>query len=331
MKTLIIGGTRFLGRHIAEYALKRNHEITLFNRGISGPALFPEVEHITGDRNKDLALLANHRWDVVIDTCGYLPKPVKASAALLQDISEQYIFISTISVYDLAEAQRMDENAALHQLPPEANPDEFQLENYGALKVLCENAVNDVFDERACIVRPGLIVGPFDPSDRFTYWVRRIAAGGEVLLPEPPDAPTQFVDVRDISDWIVQLAEKRINGTFNATSPIEHCIMGELAECIKELSGSNAHFNWLSEEFLLNNEVQPWSDLPLWLPRADNALMTAIVDKALQNGLTLRPVAETVQDTLNWDATRNHEDAMKAGITLPREKELLQKWRSIPS
>ena len=216
MKLLLLGGPRFLGRAIADAALERGHELTFFNRGTTNRELYPEVERIIGDRAGDLTALGGRMWDAVIDTSGYLPSEVRASAEALAGCG-RYCFVSSVSVYaDFSKPNDEDSPVAeLGDLPD----DEVTNESYGALKALCEEATRNVFKERALVVRPGLIVGPHDPTGRFTYWPHRIARGGEVLAPAPPERRTQVIDVRDLGEWIVALCERGASGTFNATHP----------------------------------------------------------------------------------------------------------------
>src|SRR5512136_1410936 len=215
MNLLIIGGTRFVGRHLVEYALARGHTLTLFNRGQSNPDLFPRVEQLHGDRAADLSLLQDRSWDAVIDTCGYVPRIVRLSAQTLAGRTDRYVFISTVSVYAQDNPRGMDENAPLAALKDETI-EEITSETYGGLKALCEKAVEAVYPNRALIIRPGLIVGPYDPTDRFTYWPWRTAQGGEVLAPGNPDQPQQIIDARDMARWIVQMVEAKRTGVFNA-------------------------------------------------------------------------------------------------------------------
>ena len=328
MKVLILGGTVFLGRHLVEDALARGHEITLFNRGKRNPDLFPEVEKLQGDRDGDLASLAGRKWDVAIDTCGYVPRVVKASAELLSDAVEHYSFVSSLSAYKDFSTPDQDETAPVATMEDET-VEEVTGDTYGPLKVLCEQAAERAMPGRVLNVRAGLIVGPYDQSDRFTYWPHRVALGGEVLAPGDPAAFVQFIDVRDLAACILTMAEKRKAGAYNVTGAPRTVSMANVLDESKRASGSNATFTWVSEEFLSENNVQPWMEMPLWIPGEEAiGFNSASIAKATADGLTLRPLSETVRDTLAWDATRPADHVWKAGISAEREAELLSLWRS---
>jgi nucleoside-diphosphate-sugar epimerase len=301
MKLLVLGGTKFLGRHAVDAALAGGHDATIFTRGQTNPELFPEVEHLRGDRDGGLDALQAGRWDGVIDTSGYVPRIVRQSAELLQDQVGRYVFVSSISVYKDFSGP-ITEESPVAELEDQAN--EEILENYGALKAACERVVEEVYGDRSARVRAGLIVGPYDPTDRFTYWPRRIALGGEVLGPGDPDAPVQFVDARDLAAWLVRLALEGPGGTYNATGPAQLLTFGQLLDRMRKAIGSDAGVVWLDDERVLEAGVQAWSELPLWLPGSDYAGMArADISRALAAGLTFRPVEETIVDTLAWDRT----------------------------
>lgn len=328
MKMLILGGTRFLGRHLVEAALARGHEVTLFNRGQSNPGLFADVRELYGNRDGELAplaeALATEGWEAVIDTCGYVPRVVRASAELLAGDVPHYTFISTISVYSEFTRQGMAEDGPLAAMADET-VEEITEETYGPLKVLCEQVVADVYQEGALIIRPGLIVGPHDPTDRFTYWPVRIAAGGDVLAPGDGEMPVQFIDVRDLASWTVRLVEKGASGVYNATGPGERITLREVLESTRDSIGSDARFIWVDEAFLLEQGIQPWMELPLWVPGEEGlGLGTVSVEKAKGAGLTFRPLAETIRDTLTWAETRPDEHEWRAGLKRERERELLE-------
>lgn len=318
MRLLVLGGTRFLGRAIVDAALAGRHEVSIFTRGQTNPELFPEAEHLVGDRDGDLSALEGREWDAAVDTSGFFPRIVRASAELLAGRVGHYTFVSSVSVYaDLAEPP--DESSAVGTLEDESLEemgDEFQY--YGPLKALCEREVERAFPNGALIVRPGLIVGPHDPTDRFTYWPRRLARGGEILAPAPADELVQFVDVRDLGGWIVRMAEDRRTGVFNAVN--EGLPWSEL------LAGADV--TWVDSEFLLEQGVGEWMELPLWI--ADPAFAghaRTDVSRAVAAGLTFRPLEETIRDTAKWDATRgDYEPA--AGLAPEREAELLRAWRA---
>jgi 2'-hydroxyisoflavone reductase len=326
MNILIIGGTRFLGRALVNSARERGHSLTLFNRGKSGPGLFPDVEQVTGDRMTDLDTLAGRKWNTVIDTCGFEPGAVRVSAGKLADAVERYVFISSISAYGSIGQPGVDESYPAAHLP-EGEPETFKMENYGALKALCEQAAEDALPGRALNIRPGLIVGEFDLTDRFTYWPWRVAQGGEVLAPGHPGYLTQFIDVRDLADWTIRMIEEERAGIYNATGPETPMPLSQLLETSKQVSGSDAAFTWASEEFLLSNNVQPWMEMPLWIPESDPdaALNQTSIRKALAAGLAFRPLEDTLRSTLAWAATRPADHSWRAGITREREAELLAK------
>ncbi|MFN8542338.1 MAG: hypothetical protein U0232_33275 [Thermomicrobiales bacterium] len=329
MKLLILGGTVFLGRHIVEYALKRGHEVTIFTRGQRNPDLFPEVERVRGNRDGDLGLLDGGRWDAVIDTSGYFPRVVRASAEFLADKADRYIFISTISVFSDYSKVGMAEDGPIGTI---ADPtiEEITGESYGPLKALCEQAVEEAFPGRALIIRPGLIVGPYDQSDRFTYWPSRLARGGEVLVPRSLDREIQIVDVRDLAGWAVRMAEERATGVFNATGPDRSLTMGELFDAGRAVAGSDATPVVVAEDFLLERNVGPWMEVPLWMPDKPEMAGFFAIDcsSAFAAGLTFRPLAETVRDTLAWDRTRPADAPRRAGLAPEREAELLAEWRA---
>lgn len=340
MKILILGGTIFIGRHLVDAALARGHEVTLFNRGQHGPDLYPQVEHLRGDRRGDLRALEGRQWDAVIDTNGYVPSVVRASARLLADVVRQYVFISTVSVYADVSVVGVNENSPVHTITPEQLREAEGIvppakgvvarayEHYGALKALCEQAVEECLPGRVLTVRPGLIVGPYDYSDRFTYWPVRLARGGEVLAPGRPERLIQFIDARDLAGWTIRMVEAGKIGTYNATGPAEPLSMGQILDACRLASGSDATFTWVDEAFLLGEKVQPWSQMPLWLPEEPeyagfNALSIA---RALAAGLTFRPVVETARDTLAWDATRPAGEEWQAGLAADEETRLLHAW-----
>jgi 2'-hydroxyisoflavone reductase len=324
LRLLVLGGTKFLGRAIVDAALARAHEVTLFNRGQTNPELFPDVEKLRGERDGDLSALEGRAWDAVIDPSGYVPRVVRASAEFLAGAAEHYTFVSSISVYDSYRQVNFDETAPLEELadPTTENVDEA----YGGLKALCERVVEDVFPGAALVVRAGLIVGPHDPTGRFTYWPHRLARGGEVLAPQPPERQVQFVDVRDLADWIVRMAEVRTAGAFNAVGPVPTMTMGGLLEACRSVTGGESEIVWVDEAFLLEHEVGSWMELPLWLPEAEPdyaRMMEADVSKATAVGLTFRPVADTIRATLD-----QAELTDAAGLAPEREAELLAAWRS---
>lgn len=324
MKLLILGGTRFLGRHLVNSALARGHRVTLFNRGKSNPGVFPDLETILGDREHDLALLSTRRFDAVIDTCGYFPRLVRLSTQALEDKVVSYVFISSISAYANFSQVGITEDSPLATMPDET-VEEITGGSYGPLKVLCEKAVEADFPGRTLIIRPGLIVGPYDPTDRFTYWPVCVARSGEVLAPEKPGVPVQIIDGRDLADFILHLVEQKVTGAYNATGPEAELTLGAMLEVCKQVSGSDANFKWASVEFLAENKVEAWSDMPVWVPdTSEEAGFSRVnVSKAIAAGLTFRPLAETVRDTLAWAKTRPSDYQWRAGLAPQRESELL--------
>jgi len=313
LKLLLIGGPRFLGRALIESALARGHAPATFNRGQTNPEAFPEIEKLHGDRTEDVSAITGRHWDAVIDTSGYVPADVRRSAEAVD--ADRYCFISSVSYYADYRKPR-DEYDPPEQLAEGAPVDRLadDYSNYGALKALCETAVNDAFGHRALNVRPGLIVGPNDPTDRFTYWPRRVERGGPILA--PPDQPIQLVDVRDLADFTIRLLEDERSGPFNVTSPPRaHTFSSMFADLGAE------DVVWVTEEFMAEHEVQAWSDLPCATPGGDAewaAFQLVPVERAVKAGLAFRPLAETARDVPEWTG--------KAGLTPEREAELLREW-----
>ena len=342
MKALVLGGTRFLGRHLVAALRAAGHEVTLLNRGRSAPALFAALEQIHGDRDPQrgdgLAQLGARRWDVVFDLCGYLPRVVQASCAALADRVGCYVFVSSVSAYaqfgapSAPGAPGPDEDAPLAELTDPLTEDIAA--HYGALKAACEAAVRQRFGARALVVRPGLIVGPWDPTGRFTYWPLRLARGGVVLAPAPAAAPLQFIDVRDLADWMLAAAVARRAGAFNLVGPVlaaglEMTWSALLAAC-QEAAGSASEIRWIAPSALVDAGVAPWTELPLWMGPDAEAGQRVPNARARATGLRTRPLAETVRDTLAWALTPAGQavSAQLQGIGLAPEREaaLLQKW-----
>jgi 2'-hydroxyisoflavone reductase len=339
MKLLIIGGTRFLGRHLLTAARARDHEVTLFNRG-NYPAE-PGVEMIHGDRHNDadLAKLKRRRWDVVIDTCGHLPRTVRSAAEILSNSVDVYVFISSQNAYASVSVPGVDETFPRATLTTEQLDQANAIDTsgqpsygalYGGLKALSEQAAEEAMPNRVLIVRPGLIVGPYDYTDRLTYWVARVARGGEVLAPGRPERFVQFINARDLGEWIVSMAERKAAGIYNTNfTPGQLTMQSVLEEC-KVASDSNASFTWASEDFLLRENVSAWSAMPLWLPEEAaphlKGFMFINCDKAIAAGLRFRPLNETIRDTLTWYQTERSNEELKAGIAGDKEQALLRKW-----
>jgi 2'-hydroxyisoflavone reductase len=343
MKLLVLGGTKFLGRYVVEAALARGHEVTLFNRGQLNPELFPDVEKLRGDRDGGLDVLKGRRWDMVVDPSGYSPRVVRDSARLLSDAVEHYTFVSSQSAYKDTSVPGVDEDypvgtiteeqlreaEALKQSELTTAP--FFWEIYGPLKALCERAAEEEMPGRVLHVRAGLIVGPHDYSDRFTYWPRRIAEGGEVLAPGKPERQVQFIDVRDLAEWVLDMAEARKTGTFNATGPDYTLTMERVLDVCRGTTGSDARFVWMDEKFLIDAGLQQWMEVPLWLDSSDECnryFMGVSIEKAVAAGLKFRPLSETVRDTLEWDLSRPADTQRRAGLAREREREVLEAWKA---
>ncbi|MBI3460443.1 NAD-dependent epimerase/dehydratase family protein, partial [Candidatus Acetothermia bacterium] len=316
------------GRHLVEAALASGHTVTLFNRGQHNADLYPNVEKLRGNRDGDLNALKGRRWDAVIDTCGYVPRVVKASAEFLANSVDHYTFISSISVFADFSKPDMDESAPVGKLKDES-VEQITGETYGPLKALCEQAAERAMPGRMLNVRPGLIVGPHDPSDRFTYWPARIAQGGEVLAPGQPEYLVQIIDGRDLAQWTLKMVEQKKIGIYNATGPEYALTLGTVLEGCKAVSKSDARFVWVDEKFLLESKVTPWTEIPLWVPQEkDNAGFSAVnCQKAITAGLKFRPIAETIRDTLAWNTTRPSNTERRSGLKPEKEKELLQNWQ----
>jgi 2'-hydroxyisoflavone reductase len=339
LNILILGGTVFLGRQLVETALAGGHRVTLFNRGRHAE-VFPQVESLRGDRRHDLSALGGRLWDAVIDTCGYVPGVVGASAELLKDSVDRYVFISSISVYSDSEAAEVDESTPVNRITVEQLKEAEEIipsgpiiavnygEAYGGLKALCETEAERIMKGRAINARVGLIVGAHDYSDRFTYWPTRVARGGEVLAPGEPERPKQLVDVRDVADWVLRMLEAGETGTYNVTGPDYRLSMSALLDECRVATGSDATFTWASDEFLIESDVVPWTEMPLWIPgQYERAGFQATnCDKAIRAGLKFRPLAETILDTLAWDTARPVKTERRAGLDPEKEQRLLKAW-----
>jgi 2'-hydroxyisoflavone reductase len=327
LRILILGGTGFLGPHLVENARARGHTLTLFNRGKTHPELFPEVEKLRGDRNGQLEALKGRRWDAAIDTSGYVPRIVKLSAELLAPSIEQYVFISSISVFPDDVKPGANESTPVQPLT-EPGSEEVR-KHYGALKALCEQAAEAAMPGRATNVRPGLIVGPGDPTDRYTYWPVRMDRGGEALAPGTPDDPVQYVDVRDLAAWIVRTIEERTVGVFNATGPDRRLGIGAMLASCRKAAAQPASLTWVPEKFLEEHKVSAWDDMPVWTG-ASGGSSSIDCAKAIGKGLRFRPADETARDTLAFWKTLPEErrKKLRAGISPEREKEVLDAWKS---
>jgi 2'-hydroxyisoflavone reductase len=338
LRILILGGTGFTGPHQVRYALSRGHQVTLFNRG-KQPHEWPgAVEELIGDRNTgDLKALAGREWDVCIDNPTTLPFWVRDAGRVLHGKVKQYIFISTISVY-ADNLKPADESASVASYPgKDAMAETIETlhangELYGPLKALSEKEAEIQFPGKATVIRPGLIVGPGDETDRFTYWPVRLARGGEYLAPGDGSDPVQIIDARDLAEWTIRMAETRTLGTFNATGPQHPLQMKEMLTTITAAIHADAKPIWVSTDFLEAEKVEAWSDMPVWVPaRGETAgFAKRSIHKALSAGLTFRPLNATAADTLAWfkQQPAERQAKLKAGLTPAREQEVLSKWKS---
>jgi 2'-hydroxyisoflavone reductase len=331
LKLLILGGTGFLGPHVVERAIARGHDMTLFNRGRTDPERFAHLEQLRGDRDDDLDALRGRSWDAVIDTSGYVPRHVRGPAQLLAPRVSHYVFISTCSVYPDLGMLPIDESSRVGEL---ADPtiERIDGETYGPLKALCERAAQAALPDRTTVIRPGLIVGPGDTTDRFGYWPRRVAAGGEVLAPGDPRWETQFSDVRDLAAFIVHVLETRTLGVFNVDGPRRPIAMGDLLETCVRTSGSGAKLTWVDFDFLQDQGLRPGAELPAWQPPPAGMQQVPSVSsaKALAAGLEFRPVAETVAATIEFERARPASArAPRFGLSAEREAEVLSAWHAL--
>jgi 2'-hydroxyisoflavone reductase len=328
---LVLGGTGFLGPHVVTSALARGHRVALFNRGKTRPGLFPEVEKLHGDRDGHLEALAGRSWDAVVDPSGYVPRLVKASAELLAPRVGHYVFISTISVYDKLDVVDPDESLPVATLADPTSEDVKA--NYGALKALCEKAAEAAMPGRVASIRAGLIIGPGDPTGRFSHWPTRLAAGGEVLAPGDGSTPVQYIDGRDLGDWIVRVVEDRTVGTMNALGPEHHVTVRSVLDECNRAVGGKAQLTWVDAAFLEQQGVSGWSELPMWLPNQGELAGFGTLQnaRAVRAGLRFRPVGTTAKDTLAWLATLPDAERSKAsssGITPEKEAKVLAAWKA---
>ena len=332
LRVLVLGGTGFIGPHTIRYALDRGHTVTMFNRGRTNPELFPEVERLVGDRNDDLESLRGRDWDVVLDLPATNPQWVKDSAELLADHAELYVHISTLSVYSDNSIIGLDEATGPTFRREDVDLPEDGRLPYGLAKTLAEEEARVAFGGRALIIRPGLIVGPGDPTDRFTYWPVRVDRGGEVLAPGDGTDQAQIIDARDLMAFTVDMAERNMVGTYNAVGPESPLSMIEMLAGCRAVTTGPCSFTWVTPQFLAEQGVRGWSDMPVWVPPApEMAGFSAFSNtKAVAAGLTFRPLADTARDTIEWHATRPVEqrENMRSGVSAEREAELLEAWHS---
>lgn len=330
MNVLILGGTRFVGRHLAQEALKQGHHVTLFNRGVSNPGLFKGVEEVHGDRFTDLHRLGDRSFDWVIDTCAYVPRAVEVACDVLGSKIGRYAFISTLSVIDIDRDGALDESHPLAGID-DPTTEAITPETYGGLKVLCEQALRSAMGDRALIVRPGLVVGPFDTTDRFTYWPWRVAKGGDILAPGPGERPILVLDGRDLAAFTLGRLQAEDSEVYNLCGPTEGATFASLmkqCEVEAERRGKGGgEVTWVDEALLLKEEVAPYSELPLWVPESMEAHNLFSASKARGVGFKTRPLQVTIADTLDWLQAEEHQ-LCKAGLSPEREAALLKRWRS---
>jgi len=336
LKILVLGGTRFIGLHMTALALQRGHTLTFFNRGKTKTDRYPEVERIKGDRDNQVDGLRDREWDVVIDNSGYVPRHVRLTAELLAPRVRQYVFTSSISVYPDFSVPR-DEKSPVGKLADETI-EKVDGETYGPLKALCEQTAEKALPGRTTIIRPGLIVGPDDNTDRFTWWPARAARGGEFIAPGAPQDPFQVIDARDLAAFTINAVEKNITGTYNLVSNVNGFRFGELTDAsitsaVQRARPADApRATWLPAEFLAAQEVAPWSEMPVWLPASGEEAAFAGTSNAAAKarGLTITPIAKTVDDTLAWHLTRPAEERekLKAGIEPDKEARVLTAWKA---
>ena len=338
LRILILGGTGFIGPHMVSYAVERGHRVSIFTRGQREIDLPESVERLQGDRNDDHDALEGRVWDVVLDNNAQDYRWVQKSTELLAGVAQQYVFVSSISAYAL-QGFGWD-RASEVMFEPLVDEDYHRIETpqgwkdgddapYGLMKTLSENIVHAAFPGRATVVRPGLIAGPGDMTDRFTYWPVRLDEGGRVLAPGNPDHANQVIDQRDLTEWIVRLAESRTVGDFNATGPAERMSMGSMLDKIGRATETPHELTWIPESFLEGRGVSPWQDLPAWIP--GDPLMFVDVSDAVSSGLTFRPLVETAKETLEWDKARPAAERAnrRFGMSRQRERELLDAWSAL--
>ena len=339
LNILILGGTGFTGPEQVDYALARGHKVTLFNRNRTRPDMFKgQVDQLIGDLNNDVSALAGKKFDVVLDNPTTLPAWVRNVAQHLKGNVGHYIFISTLSVYRDNSRPGADETDGTTPMPAGVDPYTLERENagryYGAMKTFSEQEAERHYPGKVTVVRPGLIVGPLDRTDRFTYWPVRIDRGGEVLSPGTPDDPTQWIDSRDLAEWMIRLAENKVIGTYNAVGDVRP--MAELLYGCKAVTTAGAQFTWVPAEFLIAQGVRPWRHMPVWMPPVGETggFMSRANRRAVEKGLTFRPLAVTAADTLAWHKTRPEAEQKAtaegtiSGIPAAKEAEVLAAWKA---
>lgn len=331
LRILVLGGTGFIGPHQVRYAIARGHQVTLFNRGKTNPGLFPEVEKLQGDRAAgDYASLKGRNWDAVIDNPTTLPRWVRQASEALKTHVKQYVFISTISVYAKNDATNADESAEVATTTEPESEDARKY--YGPLKALSEKEAEKAFPGHAAVIRPGLIVGQGDLSDRFTYWPARLDRGGEVLAPGNPTDPVQIIDARDLAEFTIRVCEDGTTGIYNCTGPRSRLTMAEMLGGVRAVTASAAFLTWVPADFLSEQSVRPWVDMPVWVPPSGESagFATRSIARALSKGLTFRPLAATAKDTLEFynSEPEDRKAKLRAGLAPAREKEVLTAWRA---
>jgi len=325
LSILILGGTGFIGPHQVRYAMYRGHQVSIFNRGRTAPDLFPGVETLIGDRDGQIDALRGRTWDAVIDNSGYVPRHVRDTAELLQDSVGRYLFTSTGSVYSFDQ----DEITEDGELLPIEDPESEDVDRYyGPLKILCENAVTDTFRERGTVFRLHVVAGPGDTTDRFTYWPVRIDHGGEIIAPGSPDTPVQYIDVRDLAEFMILALERDIGGTFNTAGPaLDPTSMAEFLYGVRAITSAQLGFTWVDEQFLIDREAR----FQLWYP-PDNGPLRGISrvrsHKAVAAGLKFRPLAVTALDTLDWFNTQSEERRNQLQLNVDRDRQILEEWKA---
>jgi 2'-hydroxyisoflavone reductase len=339
---LILGGTGFTGPEQVEYAIARGHRVTLFNRGKTRPGVFKGrvTDELIGDLNGDTSALQGKKFDVVIDNPTTFPAWVRNAAKYLSGNTKHYIFISTTSVYRDESQIGIDEQSPTTPMPADLDPYTLDPANagrfYGALKTRAEQEVEKQYPGINTIIRPCLIVGPLDRTDRFTYWPARIDKGGEVLAPDKPDDPCQFIDSRDLAEWTIRVAEAHELGLFNAIGPAKPMTIAEMLYGVKAITTAGAQFTWVPWEFLKSQNVRPWRNMTVWQPPEGPTAgyQRRSAAKAIARGLTFRPLAVTAKDTLDWHKTRPQaeQDATLNGaingLAMSREAEVLAAWKA---
>lgn len=330
LRLLILGGTGFLGPHQVRYAQARGHTVTLFNRGRTNPHLFPGVEKLVGDRNDDLAALEGREFDAVIDNSANIPRWVRQSCEVLQGNIGSYQYVSSISAYAAHDTPGMDEDSPVGTLD-DPTVERVTGGTYGPLKAYSEQAARDAYPDTHIVVRPGLIVGPGDPTGRFTYWPVRIDRGGETIAPGNPTDPVQFIDARDLAAFQVKLAEDNATGTFNATGPTSPLSIAEMLYGIRAVTSSDVRFTWVDADFLAEHNVSPWGNLPVWVPPTEpmRGFGSISIQRAIDAGLTTMPLADTARDTLEWFKSLPEEHQRLGGALRPdREQQVLAAWHA---